>query len=99
MIKRRHTKLYESNILSNKVEYSIAIGSHCKTHDVKALFYMPGFSSSNIISNQFHVDKNEGESVISYDMIIGCDLMVNLGLLVDFNNLVIQWDGDAIPMK
>ena len=32
-------------------------------------------------------------------MIIVCDLMVQLGLLVDFKRQVLQWDGDNFPIK
>ena len=42
------------------------------------------FSSIKIIYRQFNVDNNEGDSLIGYDIIIGCDLMVQIGLMVDF---------------
>ena len=58
------------------VEYSTYTGIYCATYDAKMTFYMPEFSSSNIISHHFHVDKNEGDLVIGYDMIIGRDMMV-----------------------
>ena len=36
---------------------------------------------------------------IGYDMIIGSDLMIQLGISVDFKHSVIQWDGVTVPMK
>ena len=51
---------------------------------------MPEFSGSKIINHRFHVDKDEGELGIGYDMIIGCDLMVQLGLTADFKRQVLQ---------
>ena len=75
MNKILHAKPYEPKICSNNVEYSTAVGMYCTVHDAKVPFFMPEFSSSKIISHRFHVDNNEGESFISYDMIIGCDLM------------------------
>ena len=69
------------------------------THDFNVPFFIPEFSSSKIISHRFHVDNNEGESFISYDMIIGCDLMTKIGPLADFNYIVLQWDGIIVPMK
>ena len=48
------------------------------------------FSGSKIISYQFHIDNNEGESGIGCEIIIGCDLMVHLGLLVDYKYHVLQ---------
>ena len=32
-------------------------------------------------------------------MIIGSDLMVQLGLTTDFKHQVLQWDGETVPMK
>ena len=60
---------------------------------------MPGLSNRKIINHQFHVDKNEGELGIGYDMIIGRDLMVQLGLTANFKRQVLQWDGATVHMK
>ena len=60
---------------------------------------MPEFSSSKIINHHFHVDNEKGESGIGYDMTIGCDLMVQLGLTADFKHQVLQWDGATVHLK
>ena len=60
---------------------------------------MPEFSISKIINHHYHVYNDKGESGIGYDIIIGHDLMVQLGLTVDFNCRVLQWGGDTIHMK
>ena len=60
---------------------------------------MPDFSSIKIINHRFHVDNNKGESGIGYDMIIGRDLMVKLGLTDSFKHQVLQWDGSTVHMK
>ena len=84
---------------SNKVEYSTATGVYCRTHDVKVPFFIPDFSSSKITYHRFHVDNNKVNSRIGYDMIIGRDLMVNLGLTTNFKHQVLQWDGATVHMK
>ena len=99
MIKILHTKIYECNMRSNKVEYSTVTGVYFTTHDVKVPFCMPEFSSSKIINHCFHVDSNKAESVIGYDMIIGRDLMVQLGLTDNFKRQFLQWDGATVHMK
>ena len=58
---------------------------YCTTHDVKVPFCMPELTGSKIINHRFHVDNNEGELGIGYDMIIGSDLMVQLCLTADFS--------------
>ena len=83
----------------NKVEYSTAAGLYWTAYDVKVLFFMPEFSSSNIIEHQFHVNNDKVESGIGYDIIIGYDRMVQLFLTADFKRQVLQWDGATAPMK
>ena len=84
---------------SNIVEYSTASGMYCTTHDVKVPFCIPEFSGSKIINHRFQVDNDEIESGIVYDMIIGHDLMVQLGLTDDFKCQALQWDGTTVYMK
>ena len=60
---------------------------------------MPEFYGSKIINHRFHVDNNEGKSGIDYEMIIGLDLMVQLGLTADFKRQVLEWDYATIHMK
>ena len=62
-------------------------------------FCIPEVSNSKIILHIFHVDINEGESGIGYDMIIVRDLMVQLGLLNNFKRQVLQWYGATVSMK
>ena len=60
---------------------------------------MPELSSSKILSHRFRFDEYEVRSGIRYDMIIGCNLMVQLGLFADFKRQFLQWDGVTIPMR
>ena len=60
---------------------------------------MPELSGSKIINHRFHVDNDEGESGIGYYMIIGRDMMVQLGLTANFKRQVLQWDGTTINMN
>ena len=61
------------------MEFSTASGTYCTTNDVKVSFFMPEFPISSIILHRFHIDNNEDKSGIGYEMIIGRDLMVQLG--------------------
>ena len=84
---------------SNKVEYSTATGLYCTTHDIKVDIFMLEFSISKITSHHFNVDNNEGELGIGYGMIIGRDLMVQLGISPDFKHKAFQWDGATATTK
>ena len=69
------------------------------THNVKVPFCMPELSIRKIISHRFHVDNDEVKSEIGYDMIIVCDLMVQLDLPDKFYCQVIQWNEVNVPIK
>ena len=84
---------------SNKVEYGTAVGVYCSTNDVKVNFCMLELSSSKIINHRFHVDNKKSDSGIGYDMIIGHDLIVQIGLTADFKRQVLQWGGSTVNMK
>ena len=86
-------------MLSNKVEYSIDARVYCNTHDVKVLFLVPEVSGIKTINHRFHADNDKGESGTGYDMLIGGDLMVQLGLTVEFKHQFFQWDGATVHMK
>ena len=60
---------------------------------------MPEFTNIKIIEHRFHFDNNKVKSSIGYGMIVGHDLMVQLGLSADFNHHDLQWDFVTVPMK
>jgi hypothetical protein len=36
---------------------------------------------------------------MGYDLIIGRDLLSSLGVTINFNKSVVEWDGNELPMK
>ena len=65
----------------------------------KWISLMPEFSSSKIINHHFHVNNNKGDLGIGYSMIIGRDLMVQIGLTANFKHQFLQWGGATVHMK
>ena len=57
------------------------------------------FSSSKIVNYRFHFDNKKCESVIGYDMIIGRNLMVHIGLTANFKRQVLQWGVATVHIK
>jgi hypothetical protein len=45
----------------------------------------------------FYVD-DRSESSSTEDMIIGRDLLAELGIIINFNDHTVNWDTDTIPM-
>ena len=61
-------------------------------------FSLPEFNLRKQISWVFHVD-DRSESSSTYDMIIGQDLLGELGIILNFNDKTVTWDTETIPMK
>ena len=66
---------------------------------MKVPFRMKYFSSSKIITHHFHVDNAGGDSRMGYDMIIGRELMAQLGLKANLGRQFMKWDDNLVPMK
>ena len=58
-------------------------------------FMIPEFHNDRVIQWDLHVAKNLG----AYDMIIGRDILSDLGFKFDFTSMTVEWDGISIPMK
>jgi hypothetical protein len=60
--------------------------------------FLPEFNLRKRISWTFHVD-DHSKSSITYDMIIGRDLLTELGMILNFQDKTVSWDTDTIPMR
>jgi hypothetical protein len=67
----------------------------------KALFQLklPEFSGNKTISWTAHVDETTPADKAQYDVIIGSDLLEDLGIDLKYSDQTITWDGTSIPMK
>ena len=61
-------------------------------------FKLPEFSNSKDITWSMDMDNGKLEE-LSYDMIIGRDLLLSLGMIIDFKYSVIHWGENNIPMN
>jgi hypothetical protein len=62
---------------------------------VKTHFTLPELYSDRVIEHKFNVL----EAAINYDMIMGVDLMCELGIKLDFQDSTITWDEATMPFK
>ena len=60
---------------------------------------MTEFSRIKIINHSLHFENNKGKSGIVYGIIIGHDVMAQLGLKANFKHKVLQWDDNTVSMK
>ena len=62
-------------------------------------FKLPEFSTNKRVEWVCHVDDTTDSKSAQYDMIIGIDLMTDIGLDICFSAKKIRWEGDEFPMK
>ena len=61
---------------------------------------LPEFSTSKVIQWVCHVDTKTLRKNAQYNMIIGADLLSELGIEINFDTQrIIIWEGIEIPMK
>jgi hypothetical protein len=83
---------------SNTTTWSTMGGKFTKTKTGFVTFSLPEFNLKKQISWEFHVDEHS-ESSSTYDMIMGRDLLGELGIIMNFNDHTVTWDTDTIPVK
>jgi hypothetical protein len=58
-------------------------------------FKLPSLHETRVIESEMHVT----DSIRNYDMIVGRDLLQELGIVLHFGDLTIAWDHAITPMK
>ena len=69
------------------------------TKKCKIQFSLPELDDSKIVEHSVYVDESKLTEQPRHDMIMGCDLMTELGIKLDFKDRVMTWDGASTPMK
>ena len=62
-------------------------------------FKLPEFCTSKIVRWVCHEDASTLRTNLQYDMIIGTDILSELGIEINSNTQRIIWEGVEIPMK
>jgi hypothetical protein len=62
-------------------------------------FYIVDFTTNKLVDWTFHVDSQTKSSSAGYDMIIGRDLLFNLGIDIKFSSGTLKWEDTKIPMR
>jgi Aspartyl protease len=83
---------------SNQTTWSTIGGQFTTDKTGLVTFSLPEFNLKKQVSWKFHVD-DSSKSSSTYDMIIGRDLLGELGIILNFNDHTLTWDTDTIPMK
>ena len=79
-----------------KNTFSTGGGKLETNYEAKVAFSLSEFRNSKIIEWKFNLAERED---LGYDMIIGRDLLGQLGMIIDYKNKLIDWEGTKIPMR
>jgi hypothetical protein len=83
----------------SETSFNTAAGQYDTSHKATVLFTLPEFSESKNLRWEFHLDSQKDSKNVGYDMIIGRDLMQELGLNIDFASRTVSWEGSRVAMR
>ena len=76
-------------------EWENQIGTFKTSEKCKVQFFLPELYESRLIEWNIHVTEQKSKC----DLIIGQDLMTELGIIINFKKQCIKWDDTSIPIK
>lgn len=94
IISSKHTKKLKS-IKDEERTWTTACGTFTTNSKCKLEFSLYEFHARKLIEYEVH----ETTLPMAYDMIIGRDLLHELGVTIDFKDSTVTWDNVSIPMK
>jgi hypothetical protein len=95
MICAKHTSDLKKTSEGEATTWSTPAGDLSTKESCTAQILLPELQSSRGIEWKFHVAPSLG----NYDMIIGRDMLTDLGIDIRFSDNVIGWDGAEMPLK
>jgi hypothetical protein len=97
IIKRKYVK-HLSLHKTKQIKWTTIAGAMLTTEKCKIKFKLPEFFEKRYIQYNVHVTETDDPNM-TYDMIIGRDILRELGISVDFELQQSTWDSVAVPMK
>jgi hypothetical protein len=99
LVNRSFVRKYQKTTLSKSTNWTTKAGTF-KTDrtKVKCQFTFPEFCEGKDISWNMYVDESDARLNI-YDMIIGRDLLHELGIHLLFSLGIMKWDNATVPMR
>jgi transposase InsO family protein len=97
LIAARHTtQLLMRPVKSPTTVWTTPAGELTTTQRCRCTFLMPEFHEDRYLQWNLNVTPMD---LGAHDMILGRDLLQDLGFRFDFVNLTVEWDGATVPMR
>ena len=94
-VKKGRAKSYKGK----RTSWSTLGGTFSTNRKALLDFSFPEKSHNKKVTHVCHVDDKTSRDKANYDMIIGMDLMTEIGIYVNTATKVIHWEGTEIPLK
>ena len=94
LVSKRFAKKLKK-VKSKPTVWTTPAGQLHTTEKVKAQFILAELHDNRMIEWEVHVTQDMG----AYDMIIGRDILEDLGIDIQFSTQTVEWDGIDIPFK
>ena len=94
LIAARHTKHYDVNKTENSAWCTVA-GNFNTAGKINAIFALPELNPTSKVKFNLHVASTLG----TYDVILGRNLLKELGIILDFKEEIVTWNHAHITMK
>ena len=95
LVAEEHAKKLRLKKTSARTVWTTPGGALKTTCKCKAQFTLPELHDNRLIEWDVHVSKSLG----AYDMIIGRDLLEDLGIDLKFSSQTVEWDDSELPFK
>jgi hypothetical protein len=95
LVSEKYAKKLRMKKQASKTIWTTPGGTMTTSVKCQAQFTMPELFDNRVIEWDLYVAPNMG----AYDMIIGQDLLTNLGIDIRFSTNTVEWDSIEIPMK
>ena len=96
LVSKEHAKKLRMKKLGGvQTMWTTPAGELSTSTKCQGTFMIPEFHNDRVIEWDLHVTQSLG----AYDMIIGRDILSDLGFKFDFTTMSVEWDGVSIPMK
>ena len=85
--------------LVKNINWVTGAGTMVTSRNCSLNFKLDEFSTSKTVKWIFHVDETEiSQKNLGYDMIVGLDLMSELGLIINYEDKIVEWKELKIHM-
>ena len=95
LIKEQYATKLRVSSNTKPTKWKTTAGVFTTTKQVNVQFILPELHEGRTICTKAHVTQHLGQ----YDMILGRDLLKELGIIIDFANETVTWDEVSAPMK